>query len=41
MLGLSNSLLGVIQRRNAMDRLIVYAGMLLVTGIIVYVWWLR
>lgn len=41
-LGLSNSLMRMIERRTTADRILVYGGMLVVTAVIVLAWyWTR
>jgi len=40
-LGVSNSLLKTVERREVLDRIIVFGGMLLVSLLVLAVWWFR
>ncbi len=40
-MGLSSSLMAVIQRRDFVDRLIVFGGMLVFVIIIGIIWWFK
>jgi hypothetical protein len=40
-MGLSQSLMGVIARRDFMDRLLVGGGMLVTLVIVALIWWFR
>ena len=40
-LGVSNAMLKSVERREVWDRIIVYAGMVLITLLIIAVWWFR
>ena len=40
-LGVSNSLLKAVERRDVMDRILVFAGMGAITGLLLLVWWYR
>jgi hypothetical protein len=40
-MGLSSSLMAVIQRRDFVDRLIVFGGMLVFVIVIALIWWFK
>jgi Golgi SNAP receptor complex protein 2 len=40
-LGVSNSVLKTVERREVLDRIIVFGGMLIVSLLVLAVWWFR